>query len=366
MSVASAEISQLHLPLAIVDSHTLVGRIKAKARSLGFDLVGIAAAEPSVNADYLRRWLDDGNAGQMQYLHGRFEERTNPANYFPGARSIICLAKSYHFPLQSQASAESNAAIPGRIARYALGDDYHQLIKDRLYDLADWLREHVPGCQTRCGVDTVPVLEKELAARAGIGWIGKNTLLINPQLGSYILLGEVLTTLQLPADATITDHCGACRRCIDACPTQALVGPRQLDARRCISYLTIEHRTGPIPDHLQPAMGDWLYGCDICQQVCPWNQAVPTSDDPAMQPRFAAGSLDAAELMNWTVSDYQQRLRNSAMKRVKLPVLQRNAEIVLRNAEIVLRNAEIVLRNAGSVRAVDGVCATAEAAGKTI
>jgi epoxyqueuosine reductase len=142
----------------------------------------------------------------------------------------------------------------------------------------------------------------------------------------------VLTTLDLPADPPVADHCGTCTRCLDACPTQALVGPRQLDARRCISYLTIEHRAGEILDELQSAMGDWLYGCDICQQVCPWNQAVSSSDDANLQPRFPTGSLDAAELMTWTVTDYQQRLRNSAIKRVKLPVLQRNAAIVLRNA----------------------------------
>lgn len=317
---------------AAIDPHALAQQIKSRARQLGFDLVGIAPAHPSQHINFFRDWLEQGRAGVMRYLHDRFDERTDPSVYLPGARSVICVAKNYHVPLKMQHSADDLGA-PARIARYALGDDYHELIKDRLYDLADWLREYVPGTRTRCAVDTAPVLEKELAARAGIGWIGKNTLLINRELGSYVLLAEVLTTLQLPPDSPETDHCGSCRRCLDACPTAALTDARQIDARRCISYLTIEHRTDVIPDELQPLVGEWLYGCDICQEVCPWNQEIPSTDDAQMQPRFSSGSLDANELLAWTTGDYQQRLRNSAMKRVKLPVLQRNAKIVVQNAQ---------------------------------
>jgi epoxyqueuosine reductase len=236
---------------------------------------------------------------------------------------------NYYVPTQPLAD-DPNAA-PGKIARYALGDDYHELIKTRLRALADWIRQTVPDCQTRACVDTAPVLEKDLAARAGIGWMGKNTCIIHPQLGSWLLLGEIVTTLPLPPDEPMEDHCGSCTRCVDACPTQAITAPYQLDARRCISYLTIEHR-GAISAELQPAMGDWLYGCDICQDVCPFNRKAPSAPDPAWKPRFPTGTLDAHEVLGWTDAEYRARLRGSAMKRVKLPLLQRNAAIVAANA----------------------------------
>jgi len=174
-------------------------------------------------------------------------------------------------------------------------------------------------------------MEKELAARAGVGWMGKNTCLINQEIGSWLLLGEVLTTLELPADEPAIDRCGTCRRCIEACPTQAITEPYQLDARRCISYLTIEHR-GEIAANLVGRMGDWIYGCDICQEVCPWNRKAPISLDEAMRPRFETGTLPLAEIEAWSVEEYRARLKDSAMKRVKLPVLQRNAAIAAVNS----------------------------------
>lgn len=185
-------------PIAGIDLHELAGRVKRVARELGFDLVGIAPAEPSRYRDYLRQWLDTGQAGTMQWMHSRFDERTDVRVYLPGAASVICVAMNYNVPLESPPRADRN--YHGRIARYALGEDYHQVIKDRLYKLADWLRDQAPQAQTRACVDTAPVMEKELAARAGVGWIGKNTCVIHPQTGSWLLLGEVLTTLPLPAD----------------------------------------------------------------------------------------------------------------------------------------------------------------------
>jgi epoxyqueuosine reductase len=173
-------------------------------------------------------------------------------------------------------------------------------------------------------------MEKELAARAGVGWFGKNSCVINTGIGSWLLLGEIVTTLPLPADEPAVDRCGTCRRCIDACPTGAITAPYQLDARRCISYLTIEHRER-IPDEFHAALGPWLYGCDVCQDVCPWNARAPVADDPALQPRFPTGTIDLRELLSWRDEDYRARLRNSAMKRVKLPVLQRNARVVADN-----------------------------------
>jgi epoxyqueuosine reductase len=315
-------------PVQVLVDRALAANVKRRARENGFDLVGIAPAEPSRWNRYLRTWLDDGQAGEMRYLATRFEERTDPRVYFPGAQSIICVAINYHVPLEEV--PEPDRSYHGRIARYALGDDYHELMKTRLHALADWLRDVAPGSQSRACVDTAPVMEKELATRAGIGWFGKNGCLIDPTIGSWLLLGEILTTIELPADEPQADHCGTCTRCIEACPTSAITAPYQIDARRCISYLTIEHR-GEIPDDLKPQMGDWLYGCDVCQDVCPHNRKPPSTTDPSLQPRFPTGSLDVREVCDWSEDDYRATLRGSAMRRAKLPVLQRNARIVNEN-----------------------------------
>ncbi|HEX8322628.1 MAG TPA: tRNA epoxyqueuosine(34) reductase QueG [Tepidisphaeraceae bacterium] len=301
-------------------------RIKAHAAALGFDLCGIAPAGPSAYRQYLLDWIASGQAGDMHYLQERFAERTDPNLYLPGVRTIVCVAINYHVPL---------APVPpghGRIARYAQGDDYHDRLKKRLYDLADWIRAEFPDAQTRCGTDSVPVLEREYAARAGIGWVGKNTCVLHPVVGSWLLLGEVLTTLDLPADEPMADHCGTCTRCIDACPTDAITAPYQLDARRCISYLTIEH-AGDIDPDLAAKTGDWLYGCDICQDVCPHNHRAPTATTPWLQPRVPTNSVDPAAVLNWSTDDYHRFTRHTAMRRVKLPQLQRNARMVLRNQE---------------------------------
>jgi epoxyqueuosine reductase len=304
-----------------------VSQIKAKAISLGFDLCGIAPATPSVWGDHLRAWLAAGRHGQMQYLANRADERADVRTYFPPARSVVCVAMNYHVPL-----AEAESATAGRVARYALGEDYHVHILDRLRVLADWMRTTWPGTETRCGVDTVPVLERELAVRAGIGWQGKNTCVIHPKIGSWLFLGEVLTSLELPSDAPMTDHCGTCTRCLDACPTNAITAPYELDATKCISYLTIEHRAEIAPE-LASRAGDWLIGCDICQDVCPYNRRAPDATDPHLQPRLPRGTLDAAAIAGWSLEDYHLATRRSATRRVKLPQLQRNARIVLENAK---------------------------------
>ncbi|HET6246317.1 MAG TPA: tRNA epoxyqueuosine(34) reductase QueG [Tepidisphaeraceae bacterium] len=312
-------------------------RIKAAAREIGFDLVGIASAEPSRHRDFFRRWLDDGHAGSMHYMGKRFDERVDPGVYFPGAASVVCVAMNYHVPLGEPALEDHGTT--GRVARYALGSDYHKLIKSHLHALADRIRELSPAAQTRAAVDTAPVMERELAERAGIGWIGKNTCIIHPRIGSWILLGQVITTLALPPDDPVGDHCGSCTRCIDACPTQAITSAYTLDARRCISYLTIEHRD-EISRELHEKIGDWLYGCDVCQDVCPHNRQAPSAIEPALQPRFAAGSLNAAEVARWTDQDYRDMLGGSAMKRAKLPMLKRNAEIVKANSAARVTDAK--------------------------
>jgi epoxyqueuosine reductase len=310
------------------DAHQSAAEIKRRARALGFDLVGITPAEPSRYREYLRQWLDDGRGGVMHYLERRFEERADPGRYLSGAASVICVAINYHVPLEPV--PDEQRRHHARIARYALGDDYHEVLKKRLWRLADWLRESHPGAVTRTCVDTAPVMEKDLAARAGVGWVGKNTCVIHPQLGSWLLLGEIVTTLALPPDDPIENYCGTCRRCIDACPTGAITAPYQLDARRCISYLTIEHPE-PIPEHFHAQLGEWLYGCDICQDVCPFNHKAADATDPALRPRFPTGTVDLRELLAWRKGEEHSPLRNSAIRRVKLDVLQRNARIVERN-----------------------------------
>jgi epoxyqueuosine reductase len=305
----------------------LAEKIKAKAREIGFDLVGIASAEPSKYTDYFRQWLAAGKNGSMDWLADRFNERTDPAQYFPGARTAICVASNYKVDLEPASSSDE-----GRIARYALGDDYHTVMKDRLHDLADWLRAEIPGTKTRSSVDTAPVMEKELAARAGIGWMGKNTCILNEKIGSFILLGQILTTLDLPSDAPADDRCASCTRCLDACPTGALNAPYEMDATRCISYLTIEHR-GEIAAELLPKIGNWLYGCDICQDVCPWNRKSPDTLDSAFTPRFLSGSIPWTQVLAWSEDDYKAKTKRSAMKRVKLPMFRRNAGIVKANAK---------------------------------
>jgi epoxyqueuosine reductase len=316
------------IPVESLTLSALAAAVKRRARELGFDLVGIAPAGPSPRAEYVRGWIEDGRGGSMEYLARRLDERTDPAVYLPGARSVVCVALNYHARLEPPPAEER--AHHGRVARYALGDDYHEVIKTRLHALADWMREVAPEARTRACVDTAPVLERELAARAGIGWVGKHTGVLNADAGSWLLLGEIVTTLPLPPDEAATDHCGTCTRCIDACPTGAITAPYQLDARRCISYLTIEHR-GEIAPEFHGPIGDWLYGCDVCQDVCPHNRGAPAAEDPALLPRFPTGSLDVREVMTWTDDDYRAKLKGSAMKRVKLPLLQRNARIVSGN-----------------------------------
>ena len=303
----------------------LVEAIKSRAAELGFDLAGIAPAAPAAHREHFRRWLDEGLAGSMHpWLERRFEERTDPRVYLPGAQSIICVAANYFAPVPSTTATPPGQR--GRIARYALGEDYHQVMMRRLHTLADWLRRQCPGARTRCAVDTAPVMEKEHAARAGIGWMGKNTCIINPRLGSWLVLGEIITTASLPPDQPLPDRCGTCTRCIDACPTHAIIAPYRLDARRCIAYLTIEHR-GQIPDELRGAVPPWLFGCDVCQEVCPWNAHATPARDPAFTPRLPPEGLDIREVLRWTDDDRRAILRRSAMRRATLSMLKRNAGI---------------------------------------
>lgn len=300
----------------------LAAEVKREARRIGFDLCRITHAGPSDRREYVEAWLAAGHAGEMRYLHDRIDERLDVGRVLPGAASVICVAMNYHVPLDAPQAGVDRV----KVARYALGDDYHVHLKDRLYLLADWLRARTPGIETKCSVDTVPVLERELAARAGIGWVGKNTCVINERIGSWLFLGEVITTLALPIDESAVDRCGTCRRCLDACPTNAIVAPYQLDASRCISYLTIEHR-GAIAPSLVDRLDGWAFGCDVCQTVCPWNGRAPVATLDELQPRLPDGTLGATSIDAWDDEAYGSITRRSALRRVKLPQWKRNASL---------------------------------------
>ena len=309
-----------------------------RAQSLGFACAGIAGVEPSDYADGLREWLARGMHGTMGWMENYTDVRTDPGKLIEDAMSILVVGDIY-------CSRDANQDPPikpgqGKIARYARGKDYHKLIKKRLMTLADELRDEYPNARFKVFVDTAPVPERELAQRAGIGWVGKHTLIIHPKLGSYMFIGGVVMTLDAHAPITqpiITDHCGSCTACIDACPTDAITD-HQVDARKCISYLTIEHRESIEPD-LQSKMGDWIYGCDICQEVCPHNSPKPIeqlSQPENQEYRSGRASFDLLEVLHWDEDARRQAFVGSAMKRAKLDMMQRNARIVAQNQGIEL------------------------------
>lgn len=306
--------------------------IKAKARELGFDLCGVAAAESYAELAFLREWLARGYAGEMAYMARTADRRADVRAVVPGARSVVVTGTLYN-----TVPPYSGDAVPhdvARLSRYAWGDDYHDVLKRRLDALAAWMRAESPDpFEARVYVDTGPVQERVYAQHAGLGWIGKNTCLINPELGSWLFLGEIICTLPLDADAPGLDQCGACTRCLEACPTGALVGPGVLDATRCISYLTIELR-GDIPEPLRPALGNHVYGCDICQDVCPYNQAAPVSSDPAWQPRPGLERPRLLDLCQRSDEEWRAVLRGSPMTRAKLIGLRRNIVVAMNNSGV--------------------------------
>ena len=299
--------------------------IKAQAHGLGFDLVGITRLGPAETAGHFDRWLADGRAGEMSYLSKKAELRRDSRLPCEGAVSAIVVALDY-----------GGREPAGPVARYARGDDYHEVMWAKLNALQAWISGHVGReVRGRGFVDTGPILERDLARRAGLGWFGKNTNLLNPKIGSFFFIGALLVDLELAADPPFeADRCGTCTRCLDACPTGAFVAPRELDATRCISYLTIELR-GSIPETLREAIGGNIYGCDICQDVCPWNESFAQGlREPAFRPR-PVNARDAAEtarqILEMSEDDYRAAYRGSAMKRAKFSGLKRNAAVVLGN-----------------------------------
>jgi epoxyqueuosine reductase len=342
---------------------SLEDHLKNRAHELGFELAGIAPATSADSFDRLRTWLDHELAGEMDYMHRHAEARRHPSSVLPQVRSVVMLGMSYNPGVTHEKPGG------GRVARYAWGDDYHRVLRERLNRLLEWVQGEVPGCRGRGVVDTAPLLERDFARRAGLGWFGKNTMLLNKRLGSYLFLGALLLDLELrPDPVPETSHCGTCTACLDACPTKAFLGPGWLDARRCISYLTIELR-GPIPSDLREPMGDWLFGCDICQEVCPWNRKALPGHEPALGPRIDLVSLDPAELLGLSEDEFRQRFRGTALMRTKRRGLLRNAAIVLGNRgdpaalpvlRRVLGDPEPLIREA-ALWAIDRIMATQSA-----
>ncbi len=305
-------------------------QIKARARELGFDACGIAPAAAHPELQFFREWLDRGYAGEMAYLHRTAERRADVRNVLPSARTVIVTGTIYN--TDRPYSTECADAGRAQIARYAWGDDYHDVIGARLDALVAWMRKaSSEPFEARAYVDTGPIQERVYAQHAGVGWIGKNTCVINPQLGSWIFLGAIICSLPLEVDAPALDQCGTCALCLEACPTHALVAPGVLDSTRCISYLTIELR-GDIPDEHRAGIGSHVYGCDVCQEVCPWNALAPRSGDPAWQPRPAWDLVDLAALASRSDDELADGLRGSPMRRTKAQGLRRNVAIALDNA----------------------------------
>ena len=312
---------------------TLTEKIRTRAGELGFGLVGFAPADPLEGAEFYARWVALGYAGQMGYLERNLEKRADPRLLLPGARSVVCVGMQYF-----QDSAAKTDPLEGRVSSYARGEDYHGLIESRLGQLLEFVRAEAGQTVVgRAYVDTGPVLERELAQRAGLGWWGKNTCLIAKGTGSYFFLGELLLDLELRYDQPAIDHCGTCTRCLDACPTQAFPEPYVLDARRCISYLSIELKEA-IPRPLRAGMGDWIFGCDICQEVCPWNRRAEPAAEPAFAVRSGLANPSLPELLSLNQEEFAARFRHSPLKRAK--------------RRGVLRNAAVALGNSGDQRAV--------------
>ena len=310
--------------------------VKAKARELGFDVCGVAPAADHPELRFFDEWLERGWAGEMSYLHRSADRRRDVRHVLPSACTVIATATVYN--TNRPYSTESADSGRAHIARYAWGDDYHDVIAGRLQALLAWMREASPEpFDARAYVDTGPVQERVYAQHAGVGWIGKNTCVINPDLGSWLFLGEILCSLPLDCDSPALDRCGTCTLCLEACPTQALVAPGVLDSTRCVSYLTIELR-GAIPEALRSGIGSHVYGCDVCQEVCPWNARPAMSDDPAWQPRRAWDQADLVSLSQKGDDELREATRGSAMRRTKIAGLRRNLEVALANAQSTLED----------------------------
>jgi len=307
----------------------LTAALKQRALEEGFDLVGFAAARAADSATALDRWIGASMHGEMGYMERTRRLRSDPGHLLTNCRSVVAVAMSYR---TGSPPSTTVTAGDGRVwvSRYVWGRDYHRILKKKLVRLGRWLGEQQPGCSWRACVDTAPVLEREWAAHAGLGWIGKNTMLLNRQLGSELFLGLLLTDLDLEPDRARPEHCGTCTACLDACPTQAFVEPRVLDARRCVAYLTVEHHS-EIPAELKDGMGVMVAGCDICQEVCPWTRRAPVDLHPEFAPHPDRLHPRLADLESMTEDEYRSWRRGSSLNRISYRQFRRNLAAARRN-----------------------------------
>ena len=306
---------------------SLTAALKEESLRLGFDLVGATPAAPPTTFDCLRQWVADGYAGQMRYLADRLDAYGDPKRLLDGAKSILMLGMNYR-----TAEPVEPGRGQARVSRYAWGADYHEVIRRRLHKLADFHRRLAPGAGVRGVVDTAPLLERHFGQQAGLGWIGKNTMLIHRRFGSWIFLAGLLSTEELDYDQpNADDGCGSCRACLEACPTGALVEPYRLDARRCIGYLTVELR-GAIPAELHAACGGRLFGCDACQEACPWNRRTPTTAEPAFQPNAGMNPVEVAEIVALDEEAFRRRFRHMPLWRARHDGILRNAALSVSSA----------------------------------
>jgi epoxyqueuosine reductase len=317
--------------MSYLSYQALAEQIRAQGAALGFQQVGISSIDLQDDEAWLMRWLVLGRHGQMQYMarHGR--RRARPDELLPGTVRVISVRMDYMPPDAESPEAVLADANLAYVSRYALGRDYHKVIRSRLAKLAESIQEHCTGSHYRVFVDSAPILEKALARNAGLGWIGKHTNLINRQAGSWFFLGEILTSLPLPTDAPATSHCGSCSACLQICPTQAIIAPYELDATRCISYLTIELREA-IPVEFRKAMGNRIYGCDDCQLVCPWNKFARMSDEGDFSVRHRLDAPKLTELFAWSEAEFLARTEGSAIRRIGHLCWLRNIAVALGNA----------------------------------
>ncbi|KAB0547731.1 tRNA epoxyqueuosine(34) reductase QueG [Pseudomonas argentinensis] len=316
---------------ATLDLASLAQSIKDWGRELGFQQVGISGLELGEHEAHLQRWLDAGYQGEMDYMAAHGRKRSHPDELVPGTLRVVSLRMDY-LPGETQMARRLQEPEKAYVSRYALGRDYHKLIRKRLQQLAERIQQAIGPFGYRAFVDSAPVLEKAIAEQSGLGWIGKNTLVLNRKAGSYFFLGELFVDIPLPEDAPhASEHCGRCSACLDICPTTAFVGPYVLDARRCISYLTIELK-GPIPEELRAPIGNRVFGCDDCQMVCPWNRFAKATEQSDFQPRHGLDNAELAELFRWSEEDFLSRTEGSPLRRAGYERWLRNLAVGLGNA----------------------------------
>ncbi len=325
-----------------IDYPALARRIKRWGQELGFGAVGISDTDLSEAEQYLRAWLDKGYHGEMDYMQRHGNKRTRPAELVPGTLRVVSVRMDYRPPAEDSDTVLQNPAT-AFISRYALGRDYHKLLRSRLKRLTQRIEEAVGEFGYRVFTDSAPVMEKAIAQKAGLGWIGKHSNLLSREAGSWFFLGEIYTDLPLPTDSPVTDHCGDCRDCLDICPTGAIVAPYQVDARRCISYLTIELH-GPIPESLRPLMGNRIYGCDDCQLCCPWNRFARDTMEADFLPRHGLDTATLIELFAWDEATFLKKTEGSAIRRIGHERWLRNIAVALGNAGTAKARAALVAR----------------------